>query len=699
MLHGGKGNKTTRIALIMLGVTLWSIIILVRLVQLQVFEHDSFTERAVQLQQARRSIIAPRGIIYDSHMDELATSVTVSTAVAEPRRMENISRAAQDLAAILDLDPKKLLSRMSDPARQSFLIIKRRIDPQAEKYIKSLDLDGVYFADESMRVYPNRQLASHTLGFVNMNGDGGAGIELQYDKELKGQEGLYSLNIDARRRSFRVKADKPPVQGNSLVLSIDKSIQYIADRELTAAVEKAQAQAGTAIVMETETGRILALVNYPQFNCNTYNTYEPEYWRNRAVSDMYEPGSTFKVVVAAAALEAGLTQPDEMIDCGMGSIAIGGHVFHDHKEYGLLSFSEILEFSSNVGAVKLGLRLGEQRLYEALRNFGFGSKSGIDLPGEIVGLVRNLKDWSGLSIGAISFGQEIGVTSIQMLIAINAIANGGYRVRPSIVDRIIDEKGDLVSIRTLERVQLMSPRTARIVSNAFEGVVVRGTGRRAALEGYRAAGKTGTAQKSVAGQYANGKYVASFIGFAPLPNPKITILVQIDEPKGVHYGGDVCAPVFQAIAQEVLMQLHIPPDQNLPLPEMMPTVAESVSEDFLPNAAAVEPLTPTGNQSLPEEQREFISMPIDGKWVELPDFSGVSKRGVLKWCSDLGIHLKSNGSGVAVFQTPRPGTPIPSGATCNVTFAKANLKGHLAAAEAYYSAQRDETHSHASDRP
>jgi hypothetical protein len=248
-------------------------------------------------------------------------------------------------------------------------------------------------------------------------------------------------------------------------------------------------------------------------------------------------------------------------------------------------------------------------------------------------------------------------------------------------------------------VQLMSPRTAQTVSNAFEGVVVRGTGRRAALEGYRAAGKTGTAQKSIGGRYANDKYVASFIGFAPLPNPKITILVQIDEPKGMHYGGDVCAPVFQTIAQEVLMQLHIPPDQNLPLPEMTPLVAESGSEDFLPNAAAVQPLIPTGNQPLPEDQREFISMRVGAKWVELPDFSGLSKRGVLKWCTDLGIHLRSSGSGVAVYQTPLPGTPIPSGATCDVTFANANLKGHLAAAEAHYSAQRDKTHSYSSDRP
>jgi cell division protein FtsI (penicillin-binding protein 3) len=682
MSEGGKGINAARIAAILLGITLWSFLILIRLVQLQIFEHQSFVQLATQRQQMRRSILAPRGIIYDFHMDELATSVTVSTAVAEPRSMQSIPAAAEKLAAILELNPQELLSRMTDPARQAFMVIKRRIDPQAEARIESLGIEGVYFVDESMRVYPNRERASQTLGFVNMNGDGGAGIELQYDKELQGKEGLFSFDIDARRRSFRAKADKPAIQGHSLVLSIDNSIQYIAERELAAGIEKAQARAGTAIVMESETGRILALANHPQFNCNTYNEYEPDLWRNRAVSDVFEPGSTFKVVVAAAALEAGLTRPNEMIDCQMGSITIGRHPFHDHKAYGLLSFSQILEFSSNVGAAKLGLRLGQQRLYEALRNFGFGSKSGVDLPGEIKGLVRDWHDWSGLSIGAISFGQEVGVTSIQLLAAINAIANGGYRFRPSIVDRIIDEKGDLVSIRAPERVRLISPSTAAAVSDAFEGVVLRGTGRRAALEGYRAAGKTGTAQKIVEGErlYSSNKYVASFVGFAPLPRPRITILVQIDEPKGIHYGGDVCAPVFQKIAQETLLQLRVPPDQNMPLPKITPVTAAVSSEDFIPNATPVEPMETSADAQLPVENSQgVISIPVGEESVVIPDFRGLSKRSVLDRCMSLGIHLQSSGSGLAAFQSPLPGAKMPLGATCSVTFAKVNLKGQLGA--------------------
>jgi cell division protein FtsI (penicillin-binding protein 3) len=688
MSDSGNGVKTTRIAIVILGITLWSFLILVRLVQLQIFEHGSFVQIATQRQQVTRSIFPPRGILYDSHMDELATSVPVSTAIAEPRRIKNIPAVAHRIAEALEMNPQELQGRMMDPARKSFMVIKRRIDPNAEKRIEALGIEGIYFVEESMRVYPNRELACQTLGFVNMNGDGTYGVEQQYDKELKGKEGVFSFDVDARRRSFRVKVDKPPVQGHSLVLTIDKSIQYIVDRELAAGVEKAKALNGIAFVMESETGRVLALSNYPQFNSNTYNEYEADRWRNRAISDAFEPGSTFKVVVAASALDAGLTRADEMIDCQLGSIAIGKHVFHDHKGYGLLTFGQILEFSSNVGAAKLGLRLGPQRLYESMRNFGFGSKTGIDLPGEIAGLVRDPRDWSGLSIGAISFGQEVGVTSVQILNAINTIANGGYRVHPYIVERIIDEKGDLVSVNTPERVRIISPRTAEAVSNAFEGVVLRGTGKRAALEGYRSAGKTGTAQKIENGHYSPSKYVSSFIGFAPVPHPRLTILVQINEPKGSHYGGDVSAPVFQKIAQEALLQLRVPPDPSLPLPQFKPLLADASSEDYLPDA--VQPLKPSGKATKDLPEPEEIAVQVGGgAKVTLPDFRGLGKRTVLERCTALGINLQASGAGVAVFQSPVPGTKIALAATCNVTFAKGNLKEQMAAADQHYAARQE----------
>ncbi len=680
MANNGGGLKPIRIVVVILGIFLWSISIAVRLVQLQIIEKDSFVERANKNQQVTRSKSAPRGIIYDSKMGELATSVTVSTVVAEPRRIQNIPETARRLAEILELDPRQLESRMREPSRQANVTIKRKIDPAAEKLIESLGIDGVYFIEESMRVYPNRDLASQTLGFVNMDGDGGTGIEQQYDKELKGKEGVFSYDVDAHGRSYRDKVEKPPVQGHSLVLSLDKAIQYIADRELAAAVEKSKARSGVVIVMESETGRILALSNYPSFNCNTYNKYPNVFWRNRAVSDYFEPGSTFKVVVASAALEAGLTQPDEMIDCQNGTIIIGKHPFHDHKAYGLLSFSQILEFSSNVGAAKLGLRLGEQRLYEAVRNFGFGSKTGVDLPAETIGLVRDWHDWSGLSIGAISFGQEVGVTSMQILGAINAIANGGYRVRPSLVDRVIDEKGDLINVRSPERVRLMSPQTSATVSNAFERVVLGGTGKRAALEGYRAAGKTGTAQKTIKGHYAPNKYVASFIGFAPLPTPRITVLVQIDEPQGVHYGGDVCAPYFQKIAQQSLLQLKVPPDKDLLSPKLNPIAAVPATKMKL-TAAQIQKASALDKNTQPEKSSDVITTIVEQELVALPDFRGMSKRTVLNHCLDLGIRLQATGSGVAVFQSPMPGIKIPIGTTCSVTFAKGNWRLNPGAAD------------------
>lgn len=671
MAESGNRSYASRILLVIGSITLWGVVISVRLVHLQVFQHQAFVQLALEKQQITRSVLAPRGVIYDSHMDELATSITVSTVVAEPRRIQNLPKAVRSLSSVLELDPQELQARMADPSRKMFLVVKRRIDPKTEAHVEALKLDGVYLVQESMRVYPNRNLASQTLGFVNMNGDGGTGLEQEYDKELKGEQGQISFEVDARRKSFRGKVEKAPVQGHSLVLSLDRSIQHIAERELAAGVQETKAQAGVAIVLESDTGRILALANYPDFNSNSYNEYPVERLRNRAVSDLFEPGSTFKVVVATAALEAGLTRADELIDCQMGSIRIGGHIFHDHKPYGLLRFNEVLEHSSNVGAAKLGLRLGEQRLYEALRTFGFGAPTEVDLPAEGLGLVRDWHDWSGLSIGAISFGQEVGVTSLQILCAINAIANGGYRTRPSLVDRVIDQDGDLVRVKAAERTRIMSPDTAAVVRDAFEGVVLRGTGRKAALKGYRAAGKTGTAQKIVAGRYSDSKYVASFIGFAPLPSPRITVLVQLDEPSGRIYGGDVSAPIFARISQQALLRLQVPPDQTLPFPQPDRKLTLASVEDYIPNAT---PLQAPGGSATgdPQAREDERIVRVSTGDVVVPDFRGMAKRQVLVRCLELGIRLQSNGSGFAVFQAPAAGTTIVGGGSCSVTFARVN---------------------------
>lgn len=554
-----------RLVAVMSFVAVLSLIIAGRLVQMQFFQHPMYVRLAIEEGTRSKPIPPTRGVICDSQMGEFAASVTVDTVVAEPRRIKDIPAATHRLAAILDIDATELLGQMTTPANSKYLAVKQRIDSHAKSGIDGLGIAGIYLIHESMRLYPDQDLPNHTLGLVNKQGEGVVGLELEYNGDLKGTPGTITFTVDAYGRPIQVKSEIPPVSGHTLVLSIDRSLQYLAARELLKGLEDSRASAGTAIIMESETGRILAIANYARFNRNANSEYKADPWWNRAIQDVFEPGSTFKVVVAAAALEARLARPDELIDCHMGSMLIGKRLLHDHKPYGLLTLAQVLEYSSNIGAVELGMRLGKELLYGAVCKFGFGSRTGIDLPAERTGRVRNLKNWSDFSVASISFGQEIGVTSMQIITAINAIANGGYRVRPSIVDRIIGEKGQIIRARAPELVPILRPETAAQITDALEGVILRGTGRLAALEGYRAAGKTGTAQKAVGGRFSKTKYVASFVGFAPLPRPRVTILVQIDEPQSDIYGGDVAAPVFQRIAQETLIQLHVPPDKDLPL--------------------------------------------------------------------------------------------------------------------------------------
>ena len=554
-----------RLVVVMSLVAVLSLIIAGRLVQMQFFQHSMYVRLALEEGTKSKPMPPTRGVICDSRMGQLAASVVVDTVVAEPRRIKDLPAAAHRLAAILDIDATELLSQMTAPANWKYLVVKERVDPHASSEIDGLEIAGIYLIHESMRVYPDQDLAGHTLGLVNRQGEGVVGLELEYNGELKGTPGTITFSVDAYGRPIQVKSDIPPVSGHTLVLSIDRSLQCLAAKELLRGLEDSRASAGTAIIMESETGRILAIANYSRFNSSGRSEYQADPWWNRAIQDVIEPGSTFKVVVVAAALEARLARPDELIDCHMGSMLIGKRVIHDHKPYGLLTLAQVLEYSSNIGAAELGMRLGKELLCEAVCKFGFGSQTGIDLPAERAGRVRDIKNWSDFSVASISFGQEIGVTSMQIITAINAIANGGYRVRPSIVDRVIGERGQIIRARAPELVPILRPETAAQIRDALEGVVLRGTGRLAALEGYRAAGKTGTAQKAVGGHISKTKYLASFVGFAPLPRPRVTILVQIDEPQSDIYGGDVAAPVFQRIAQETLIQLHVPADKDLSL--------------------------------------------------------------------------------------------------------------------------------------
>jgi len=676
-------NSNSRKLLVIAGVSLWSLLIVARLIQKQIMEHENYVRKAEIQQQSQGEIVAPRGVIYDSRMDVLAANTMVSTVIAEPRRIEDIPGTAEKLASVLGMDRRNLQTRMEMPERRSYLVVERRIDENKEKAIIDLGLDGVYLIDESARSYPNNDMACHVLGFVNREGDGGAGIEQEYDKYLKGKPGRYTFERDGRKtpRIYQTQMVEPPVLGNSLVLSIDKSIQYIVDRELAVGARKARARAGTAIVMESDTGRILAMSNYPRFDSNRYNEYKSEYWYNRAVTDIFEPGSTFKVTVAAAALKEGLTRPDELIDCQNGTITVGGNVIRDNRGYGLISFKKVLAVSSNVGAVKLGLMLGRERLHESIRAFGFGSPTGIDLPREETGIVHHWNKWSSSSIGSISFGYEIGVTSIQILTAVNTVANGGFNVRPYIVERIIDSEGNLIDKREPEKTRILDRKTALEMTDALKDVVLPGgTAPRAALDGYAAAGKSGTARKVIKdpvtgkSRYSKNQYIASFIGFAPLPDPRITVMVQLDDPRNGYYGGEVSAPIFQKIAQETLMRLKIPPDPALApsQPKLKPQLAKhDNAAGFLPDdAQLMEPtLEVAAIRTLKEDRPGVITIRVESENVVVPDFQGMSKRRVLDTCFDLGVQLKSSGSGVAVSQYPPPGTRVAPGDACSVVFA------------------------------
>ncbi|HYX70410.1 MAG TPA: penicillin-binding protein 2, partial [Terriglobales bacterium] len=538
----------------------WVVAVAGRLVQLQVLDFGEFTQRA-QRQQQRSIEVAPRrGVIYDRNGHELAMSISVDSVFAVPSEIPDQATAATLLAKVLDTDHADIEARLK--SSRAFAWIARKVDADTADRIRALGLRGIYFQKESKRFYPKRELAAQALGYVGMDDEGLGGLERAYDARLRGKPGTMIITMDAKRRWFG-RVERQPQAGDNLVLTIDEKIQYIAERELEAGMHQTHAAAGTVIVENPRTGEILALANRPTFNPNTLGTADPQALNDRAVSDVYEPGSTFKIITLAGALDQGLTRPEEVVDCQMGSITIAGLKIHDHKPFGDLTVADILAKSSDVGTIKVGLRLGDQRFDHYIRAFGFGSQTGIELPGETRGLAKPVSRWSKVSIGAISMGQEIGVSAVQLTAMISAIANDGVWVAPRIVAGEASP-GPLqpVTFHPAEQRRVISPLTAAEMKKMMEGVVLRGTGRKALLDGYSVAGKTGTAQKAdpATHTYSRTKYVGSFAGFAPVNNPAVTIVVILDSPVGLHEGGQIAAPVFQRIAKQVLAYLNVPQD-------------------------------------------------------------------------------------------------------------------------------------------
>lgn len=545
-------------------IILWIVLISSRMVQLCIKQRDFLIEKAKEQHEMTVILNPKRGHIFDRKGQELAISIDVDSIYAIPPQITNMSFTAEKLADILPVESLTLLKLLKSERR--FVWIKRKISPWQAEQVRDLKLQGVGLLKESKRFYPKKKLGSHIIGFVGMDNIGLEGLEHYFEAEIKGEPGKMLTYIDAKRRGVLPEGVllREPTGGKGVILTIDEVIQHIAEEELQKAVQANSAKSGSVIVMDPNNGEILAMATVPTYDPNRFNHYPAYSRRNRAITDCFEPGSTFKIAMAAAALEYGVVRQEEPFDCSDGSIVLANHVVRDYRPFGQLSFKQIIMYSSNVGAIKVGKRLSKREYYEKLKEFGFGEKSGIDLPGESRGILRPHYEWSRASTGAISIGYEIAVTPLQLISFISAVANGGYLLKPKIANKITypDGKGEKEFPVRIKR-RIFSQTTAEILTKFMEGVVLTGTGKKAEIKGYRIAGKTGTAQKiGQSGGYSDSLYTASFVGFLPGSQPEITIIVVIDEPQLKYYGGAVAAPVFRKIATPVIRYLRISPDDT-----------------------------------------------------------------------------------------------------------------------------------------
>jgi cell division protein FtsI (penicillin-binding protein 3) len=595
--------RRIRFAHVALFFCFWTGVIGLRLVWLQVFRHSDFVERAAKQQQRTFEVAPRRGVLYDRNLRELAMTVSVDSVYAVPSELgENRQNAAELLARIVHADTRdnftsqqQMLARFN--ASRNFAWVARRVDQDTATRVRELNLKGIYFQKEFKRFYPNNDLAAQVLGYVGTDDTGLGGLERQFDDDMHGTPGHVLTALDAKRHVLGSE-ESEPMPGENLVLSIDANIQYIAERALDAQMEKMKAAHGTVVVQDPHTGQILALAIAPRFNPNDQRHMDASVLKNLAVSDVYEPGSTFKLLTYAAALDAAGVQPTDMVDCQGGALTMYGRTLHDDKSDGHLGQVTVqyaLEKSSDVGAAKMALKLGNQKFYDYMRAFGFGDRSGIELPSETRGLLRNPRKWDATSILSLAIGQEIGVTPVQLVTMVSTIANGGVYMPPHVLLESTDEmKGDPrlkpIAFRPANQLPATLPdgahRVIKEISSAkmrmmMQGIVTEGTGRKAALNGYSAGGKTGTAQKidPATRTYSHTKLVASFAGFAPVSNPAISVAVVIDTPTvGSRYGAETSAPVFAEVAQQVLEYLGVPHDQ--PLKAKKDLVASAKSEEL-----------------------------------------------------------------------------------------------------------------------
>ncbi|MGA2954157.1 MAG: penicillin-binding transpeptidase domain-containing protein [Thermodesulfobacteriota bacterium] len=616
------------------------LVIFGRAYQLQVVQGKKLAAMADRQSQRIVQLVPKRGILYDRKKEEMAISVEVDSVFIQPGKAEDIQTVAQKIGPVLGQKPGPLLSKMKK--EEPFVWLQRGITPEQRAAIEKYNLSGVDFLKETKRFYPQGEVGVHVIGFAGLDAQGLEGVELGYDEFIRGEPGFIVISKDALGRSITPQSlpFHQSLDGCEIILTIDKNIQYIVEKELKKSVQACSAKGGMAVVMNPKTGEILAMAVQPSFDPNHFSSSPPQVRKNRTLTDTFEPGSTFKVFLLSAALEEQIAEPKEMFFCENGSYMVGGRVVHDVHKYGWLSLGDVIKFSSNIGASKVGRKVGKNKLYRYLKNFGFGGKTGVDLPGEVSGFLAAPRYWSEVGLANISFGQGVSVTALQLTAALAAVANGGVLMRPYAVKAVLDSNGNVLKENRPKPIRrIISAETATTVTQILKSVMEEGgTGRAASLSGYEAAGKTGTAQKALAnGRGYSDKRMGSFYGFAPADNPQVVITVVIDEPQGSNYGGVVAAPAFKGIGEQILPYMGIYPK-------------------------GVTYLTKVGSQKMPggEEpvRRISVQSAILGVAEEpgvMPDFSGKSIRQVVLTAQKLGLDLKLVGTGKAISQNPPPG--------------------------------------------
>lgn len=597
----------------------------VKALELQILDRERAFKIARKQHHGTSTLLPRRGKIFDRNGKELAVNIDVKSVYANPKKVTNPSETAKILSEKLNLSQKKILDRVSSD--KSFVWIKRLADSESVEELQNLDITGLGYIPEPKRIYPNGHLMGQVIGITDIDSIGIEGIEYRYDRLLTGKTRKITLKRDAR--GHKILNDPSEIQdidqyktsGHDIVLTIDSQIQHIVERQLKEGVEEVGGEKGMAIIMNPETGEVLAMASYPFLDPNNFSKFPEVNRRNLPMWYAHEPGSTMKVFLAASALDDKKVNPNSKFNCENGRRRIGSAVIRDIKPRGTLTVAEIVKYSSNIGASKIGELLGRDKYYKYLNKFGFGKKTGIGLPGESSGLLAAPRKWGPIELATISFGQGISVTSLQLVTALSAIANGGYLMKPYVIEKIVGPDGNVIEQNSPEVVtRVISYDTSYQMKQIMQGVVENGTGKKAQIPGFSVAGKTGTAQipNPKSGGYYSGRYITSFIGFAPVEDPEIVMVVVVEAPGEKTYGGSVAAPIFKQIAEKVLFHMGVSPKKVL------------------------------------------VGMTV------MPDLSGMSVRDILKWSEEEGIKVKVKGSGFVTNQKPLPGDLIKEGMVCSI---------------------------------